>query len=55
MGRWLFATTPFLFTWVAVVGGGEQWADGIGFITSVVLLVVSARRTRREELNHPVS
>jgi hypothetical protein len=46
--RWLVATIPFEFAWVTIAAGGEQWVFSIGFITSVVLLVISARRTRRE-------
>jgi hypothetical protein len=48
--RWVFAVVPFVFAWVAVAAGSEQWALFVGFITSVVLLVVSARWTRREGL-----
>jgi hypothetical protein len=52
--RWLFATIPFEFAWVTIAAGGEQWVFSIGFITSVVLLVISARRTRREEVGESI-
>jgi hypothetical protein len=46
--RWAVATTPFFFAYCAVAAGGEQWAFFVGFVVSMTLLVLSARRTRRE-------
>lgn len=51
--RWLIATIPFDFAFATVGAGGEQWVVAFGFVGSVVLLVISARRTRREELDQP--
>jgi hypothetical protein len=48
--RWIFAMTPFLFAFCTVGAGGEQWAFFFGFLASVVLLVISARRTKRENV-----
>jgi hypothetical protein len=48
--RWTLASTPFFFAYSAVAAGGEQWAFFWGILLSVVLLVVSARRTKRESL-----
>jgi hypothetical protein len=48
VSRWLFAMVPFAFAWVTVAGGGEQWVIAFGLPASVVLLVISAVRTRRE-------
>src|SRR5207248_2724865 len=45
--RWILAVTPFLFAYGAVSAGGEQWAFTLGFVASVILLAVSARRTKR--------
>lgn len=41
---WMLAANPFVAAWACVAAGGEQWAVGIGFVASVALLVISARR-----------
>jgi hypothetical protein len=48
IARWTYAVIPFIAAYSSVAAGGEQWAFAIGFITSVVLLVLTARRTARE-------
>ena len=47
--RWAYSISPFLFVFCAVAAGGEQWVVIPGFVESVVLVVLSARITRREE------
>ena len=49
--RWVFAMLPFFCGWCVVALGAEQWAFSVGFITTVALLLLSARKTRREELD----
>ena len=50
LARWAFATTPFFFAYCAVAAGGEQWAFFFGFFASVALLVISARRTKQQDI-----
>ena len=46
--RWSFAATPFVVGCGAVAVNAKQWIIGIGFLTSVVLLVATARQISRE-------
>jgi hypothetical protein len=48
--RWTLASTPFFFAYSAVAAGGEQWAFFWGMLLSLALLVISARRTKRDSL-----
>jgi hypothetical protein len=48
LARWALASTPFVFAYSAVAAGGEQWAFFWGMLLSLALLVISARRTKRE-------
>ncbi|MDQ1384821.1 MAG: hypothetical protein QOG65_2200 [Actinomycetota bacterium] len=50
VARWALASTPFFFAYSAVAAGGEQWAFFWGMLLSLALLVISARRTKRESL-----
>jgi hypothetical protein len=43
---WAYASAPFLFGYAAITADGPQWAFGVGFLTSVVLLVSGVRRIR---------
>ena len=49
--RWIFAVTPGLFAFATVAAGAEQWVIFFGFLTSVTLLVISARWTKRASVS----
>ena len=45
--NWTFAVSAFWAGYAAVAAGGQQWVLAIGWITSVALLVRTARQLRR--------
>lgn len=45
--RWALASCPYLVGVAVVTAGGQQWCYALGLITSVVLLVKTARGVRR--------
>jgi hypothetical protein len=53
--RWSFAISPYFFCYAAVVAGASPWTWAVGYLTSIALLVTSARRTRREASTAPAT
>ena len=45
--KWILAEAPFLVGYAAVAAGGQPWVWAVGFITSTVLFVHTARHLAR--------
>jgi hypothetical protein len=43
---WALAMSPYLFSYAAILATGEAWTLAAGWLTSLVLLVLSVRRIR---------
>ena len=50
--RWSFGATPFLVGVAAVAANAKEWIIGVGFLASVIVLVVTARQISREARSH---
>ena len=50
--RWSFGATPFLVGYAAVAANAKEWIMGVGFLASVILLVVTARQISPDARSH---